>query len=55
MSDEIKRIDDTDYDELCSDCQSKVGLDVPQYHGMVAFKGDFQEPTCDKCGVSLLP
>lgn len=44
-----KTIDDTKYEHLCHTCQKEVGLDRPQFHGMVAFKGDYKTISCDKC------
>ena len=35
----------------CEECNDS---DIPQIIGQVAFKGDFEEPKCEKCGKRLL-
>lgn len=51
---EPKTIEDTEYECLCSECQKDVGLDRPQFHGMVAFKGDYKTISCDKCNAVIV-
>lgn len=46
---EYESVRQTKYDTLCFECQSKLDIRRPQFHGLVAFKGDYNSIICDKC------
>jgi hypothetical protein len=47
---DVKSAEDTDFETLCSGCQSDLDLNRPQFHGQMVFKGHFTPLKCDRCG-----